>query len=161
MRRAVHIASIAVLLGCSGFAESVAEWVSGSEIEVEGDRVVLTNADGSRQVITQGEHAEAPADFPLPLPPGQPTLDSVVAPEGKGASTLSYRLGPDDDAEAVVAFYTEWFAAEGIEVMSDHKNMAGMRTTALVGSRSGEVYSVTFTDALGTRMLTLTVTPAR
>ncbi|MCB9679717.1 MAG: hypothetical protein H6737_31715 [Alphaproteobacteria bacterium] len=161
MRRAVIGVSFVFLLGCSGIAEGLAELISGSEIEVDGDRVVLTNPDGSTQVITQGENASLPADFPLPAPPGDIPIDSVVDSDDGGPRTVSYRLRDADDANAIVAFYSDWFVAEGIEVASDHQNLAGMRTAAMVGSRDGVVLAVTFTDALGTRMLSLSATPAR
>ena len=148
------------LLGCSGMAEGLVELFTGADIEHEGDEVVVTNADGSTQRITQGEGTALPEGFPLPVPPAG-TLDSVVRSEGGSNNSIvvSFRLEDDADIEPIVAFYDQWFADQGIAVESETKNMAGMRTTAMAATKNGEVYAVTLTDALGTRMLMLSHTP--
>ncbi len=148
------------LLGCSGMAEGLVELFTGTDIDQQGDDVVVTNADGSTQVITQGEGTQLPEGFPLPPPP-EGALDSVVRSEGSSADSIvvSFRLDDETDVDVIIAFYEDWFEAEGIEIESDTKNMAGMRTTAMAANKGGEVYSVTLTDALGTRMVMLSHTP--
>jgi len=161
MGRSLAIIGLFFLLGCAGVQQGLAEWISGSEIDVAEDgSVTITNADGSSQVVTQGDQATRPIGFPIPEPPGEASLDSVLTGSKGSPTTLAYRLGEEEDAEALLAFYQEWFAGEGIDAMVDSKNMAGMKTSAIVGSVDGVMYAVTFTDALGTRMLTLAVTPA-
>jgi hypothetical protein len=148
------------LLGCSGMAEGVIELFTGTSIDQEGDDVVMTNADGSTQRISQGEGTALPEGFPLPPPP-EGTLDSVVKSEGGAANNtvVSFRLDEDANIDRIVAFYVDWFASEGLPVDSETKNLAGMRTTAMAATRGGDVYAVTLTDALGTRMLMLSYTP--
>lgn len=150
------------LLGCSGVSTGLAEWLTGADLEVAEDgTVTMTAADGSTQVITQGDQAERPEGFALPEPGEGASLESVVASEDGFAHTLVYRLEPSADADVILDIYREWMVAREIQPAGDRKNIAGMRTEALVGTGDGAVYSVTYTDGLGNRLLTLGVTRAR
>lgn len=161
--RGILVVVVLSCLGCSGLSEGLVEWSTGMDIEVADDgTVVITNPDGTRQVVTQGDKAVVPADFPLPAPPGAPTLESVLVDEsGKGPSSVTWRLTEGDVSDDVIAFYQAWFTEQvGVTVQRDDQNLAGMRTVALVAPVGGATHTVTFVDALGSRTVTLAVIPA-
>lgn len=162
MRRALLVGSALLALGCAGLTEGLVELSTGMDIETRPDgTVVITNPDGTRQVVSGDGKATLPDGFPLPAPPGSPAIESVVAPEGgTGTTIVTWRLTDADDTEEVLAFYEAWFADQGQTVQREDQVVMGMRTVAMVARAEKGVHTVTYTDALSTRLLTVVVEPA-
>lgn len=148
------------MLACAGLTEGAVELATGISIEEQPDgTVVIVNPDGTRQVVGKGAGQEPPPGFPLPRPPGDLDVESVLTSDGSGPTIVTWRLGADDDVDDVLAYYEAWFREQGVDVSRDDQSLAGMRTVVLAARVGDQTHSVTLTDALGSRLVTATVSP--
>lgn len=161
MRRVLLVGSALIALGCAGLSEGLVELSTGMDIETRPDgTVVITNPDGTRQIVSGDGKASLPDGFPLPAPPGSPAIESVVATEGgTGLMIVTWRLTDADDTAEILAFYEAWFAEQGQTVQRDEQDIMGLRTVAMVARADQGVHTVTYTDALGNRLLTVAIEP--
>lgn len=133
-------------LGCAGLFE-------GEQVE---EPLLLEGPDGTVQTITRGSAAEVPEGFPLPVPVGR---DPDSAIESEGRTTLTFELVSEEEAQAQVERYTHWFSEHQADPEVQKQNLAGMRTTVLVGEVGEQRLTVTILDGMGARLLTLTAEP--
>lgn len=148
LRRVLVVTTVGALLGCAGLFG-----------DADGPiPITVTNSDGSVQTITKGQATSIPADFPLPLAPGLEPQASIVSSAG-GPTMVTYKLDTREAAGAMVDFYTTWLTEQGIEFEVESTNLGGMKSTSILAERDGDELAISVMDGMGTRMLTLSVTP--
>jgi hypothetical protein len=144
---AIIVTAILVLTACSNAAETLTEKAieaqTGGNVDIsdDGDSISFESEDGSGSISIQsgddgdtgtisGTDAEGnefstnvggteiPDDFPMPVfEPSEVT--AVVTTEASAGTAYIVKLGiARDDAEAALAFYMDWFTAEGMEIVA-------------------------------------------
>lgn len=144
MRRvAIVVLGVLVLAACGSATEELTEQLieseTGAEVEFDGDSMVIESEDGEGSLTIEddgdgvtisgsgddGEDvtiemggAEVPEDFPMPIfDPSEVTIVSTFAVGDESSFSVTLEIDPGD-AEEALAFYLDWFEAEGMEVMS-------------------------------------------
>ncbi|MCA9490297.1 MAG: hypothetical protein KC621_10245 [Myxococcales bacterium] len=129
-------AMLAFGLGCSGLTE-VGKQLSGANME-----------------ISEGEGAELPAGFPLPVPAdGKLVTVAKVGLMGVDTTTAVYEVGSQADADAAMAAALEAMKAADMEVTDSTSD----ETHAVTGTKGATSWTATSTPQDDKFMLTLTL----
>ncbi|MFA7323675.1 MAG: hypothetical protein WC005_04875 [Candidatus Nanopelagicales bacterium] len=146
-----------IMSACGQSAESLTEQAieagTGSDVDIEGDKVTVTDEDGT--AVSIGEDVALPSNWPSDVPTVDGTLFTVSVSETSGEASAMWKTA--GDPAAMAGAYKSALEAAGYTITSETKTA----DLVIIGAEgNGKTISVMFSQAEGEAVVTLSVAKA-
>ena len=144
---AVSVTLVMMLTACSSstLTEQIIESQEGvGNVEIDEEdgsiKIEIENEEGDVSAVFGG--GDLPSGFPIPIADGG-TVVAVIEQDSNSTVSLSYDSA---DYDTIKAFYEEWIAGSGAEVLNKFESSAP-KTIAWTLEDGDDSYTVTVSDA--------------